>query len=144
MLPILSKPSKAALLAIAFVTTGALVMVNTTIVHVYMLNHAPPAGSTETQSDYGYYWNAAFFFSGLTLFVIGFALGRIGRSPRKAELPPEVSSHATAQPAVTAAPVVQPLAANGQAVIPGQVAIPGQPVAAVPSVAATAPVASVR
>lgn len=141
--PILSKPSKAALLAISFVTIGALVMVNTAIWYLYHSNNQPVPAPGEPHSDSFSYWCASFFFSGLTLFVIGFALGRIGRSARRAELPPEVSSQPTAQPAVTAAPVAQPLAANGQAVMPGQVAIPGQPVA-VPPVAGVAPIAPLQ
>lgn len=138
MLPIMSKPSKAALLAITFVTLGALIMVNTAIYYLYASNHQPAPGDSYS------YWCASFFFSGLTLFVIGFGLGRIGRSARRAELPPEVSaSEVTAQPAVTAPPAQ---ALNGQ-VVPGQVVVPGQPtapVATVSPIAATSPVAVVR
>jgi hypothetical protein len=135
--PILSKPSKAATLAIAFVTIGALIMVSCTVWYVWMVNHQP-ADAGGTHSDAPFYWCALFFFNGLTVFVIGLAIGRIGRSARRAELPPEVSpNQPTAQPAV-ASPILQPTAANGQAVYPGQ------PVAAVPPVAPTAPTAQVR
>ena len=141
MPPILSKPSKAAFLAIAFVVVGALVMVNTAIYYFYVVNHQQP----DPQHDSSLYWCASFFFSGLTLFIIGLAVGRIGRSARHAEMPPEVApGERTAQPAVTAQPVLQPNGANGQMVMPGQVAMPGQAVAPVPPVAATAPTARVR
>ncbi len=140
--PILSKPSKAAQMAIAFVTLGALVMVNTAMFYIYTINHPPADG----HNDSSLYWCYSFFFSGMTLFVIGLLLGRIGRSGRKAEMPPETSGVPTGQPAVTS----QPMAVNNQAVVPGQPVIPGQPpaavqpVATVPPVANTAPTARVR
>jgi hypothetical protein len=144
--PILSKPSKAAHLAIGFVTLGSLLMVWSAIWFVWMYNHQTPMEAGQSSSDAPYYWCAIVFFSGLTLFVIGFALGSIGRAARRAEMPPETSGAPTAQPAVTA----QPTAVNGQAVVPGQPVIPGQPpaavqpVATVPPVANTAPTARVR
>jgi hypothetical protein len=109
-----------------------------------MLHQAPP--DAESHRDGWFYLCYAIFFSGLTLFIIGFALGRIGRAGRRAELPPEVSTTSTAQPAVTSQPVVQS-AAPGQAVVPGQPVIPGQPVTAVPPgapVASVAPTARLR
>jgi len=142
MPPIMSKPSRAAHMAIAFVTIGALVMVNTAIYYLYVRSHPP-------QPDSVLYWIASIFFSGLTLFVIGFGLGSIGRAGRAAELPPEVApGEKTAQPAVTAPPMTA--SPNGQPVMPGAVAFPGQPVvsmqpgAAIPPVAPTAPAARVR
>ncbi len=146
MPPIMSKPSKAAHMAIAFVTIGALTMVNTAIVYSYIINHRPPADSGQPSPDGSLYWCYAFFFSGLTLFIIGFALGRIGRAGRRAELPPEVSTTSTAQPAVASQPVVQPTAL-GQAVVPGQPVIPGHPATAVQPgapVARVAPTAPIR
>ncbi len=142
MPPVMSKPSRAAHLAIAYVTLGALIMVWNGIWYAWMVNHQPAAD--QPHNDGAFYWCAAFFFSGLTLFVLGLVLGRIGRAARRAELPPEVSGERTAQPAVAAPPVMQPAPLNGQAVLPGQVAVPGQPVAAVPPVASTAPTARVR
>lgn len=134
MPPIMSKPSKAAPMAIAFVTLGALVMVNTGIYYLYIRSHPPQADST-------YYWIASIFFSGFTLFAIGFGLGSIGRAARTAELPPEVApGEKTAQPAVAAPPAVAP---NGQPVAPGAVAVPGQPTAVVQAGAAMRPVAPV-
>jgi hypothetical protein len=116
-----------------------------------MANHQP--SPDQPHNDAPFYWCAAFFLSGLTLFAIGLALGRIGRSARKAELPPEVpAGERTAQPAVTTPAAAQqavakgPTVVPGQAVAPGQVAVPGQPPAvatpgpAVPPVAPTAPV----
>ena len=88
----------------------------------------------------------AIFCCALAVFIIGFALGRIGRAGRRAELPPEVSTTYTAQPAVAAQPLVQP-AVLGQAVMPGQPVIAGQPATAVQAgapVAGVAPTAPLR
>jgi len=125
MPPILSNPTRAAHVAIGFVTIGALLMVNTAVVHCYMWNHDAADATVGFASKY--YWNAAFFFSGMTLFALGFGLGSIGRSGRKAELPPEVSSAATSQPAVVVdqpavVPIGEPVA--GQAVAFGQAVLP--------------------
>ncbi len=135
MPPIMSKPSKAAHMAIVYVTFGALLMVWSGVWYAWMLHQAPADGGTHR--DGWSYLCYAIFLSGLTLFIIGFALGRIGRAGRRAELPPEVSTTYTAQPAVAAQPVA-PFAAPGQPVIPGQPAMAVQPGAPVASVAPTA------
>jgi hypothetical protein len=142
--PIMSKPSKAAHMAIVFVTVGALLMVWSGVWYAWMANHKPPE-SDAPHSDAPMYICYGIFLSGLTLFIIGFALGRIGRAGRRAELPPEVSTTSTAQPAVSSQPVQS--AAAGQAAIPGQPVIPGQPATAVQNgapVAGVAPTARVR
>jgi len=130
MPPIMSKPSKAAHMAIVYVTVGALLMVWSGVWYAWMLHQAPP--DAETHRDGWFYLCYAIFFSGLTLFIIGFALGRIGRSGRRAELPPEVSTTYTAQPAVVAQPVVQ-------SVVPAQPMTAVQPAAPVANVAPIAP-----
>jgi hypothetical protein len=134
--PILSKPSKAAHMAILYITFGALLMVWSGVWYAWMLHTGSPDAG-QPRSDGYMYFCYAIFFSGLTLLVIGMALGRIGRAARKAELPPETSGAPTAQPAVAAPPVAQPM-------VPGQPTAVVQPTAAVPPVAATAPVAQVR
>jgi hypothetical protein len=131
----MSKPSKAAHMAIIYVTVGALVMICSAFWYAWMYFHQAPGGWM--------YVCGAIFCCALAVFIIGFALGRIGRAGRRAELPPEVSTSYTAQPAVTSQPVVS--AATGQAVVPGQPVIPGQlatavqPGAPVAGVAPTAP-----
>jgi len=135
--PILSKPSKAAHMAILYVTIGALLMVWSGVWYAWMIHTTAP-DPNQPHNDGYLYLCYAIFFSALTVFIIGFALGRIGRAGRTAEMPPETSGAQTAQPAVTA----QPAAVNGQVVAPGQPVIPGQPPAAVQPVAAVAPVAN--
>ena len=143
--PILSKPSKAAHMAILYVTLGALLMVWSGVWYAWMLHEgAPDAG--QPHSDGYMYLCYAIFLSGLVLFILGLALGRIGRAARHAEMPPETSGAPIAQPAVTGQPIAQP-AVRGQAVVAGQPVIPGQAPAAVQPVAPvanTAPTAPVR
>ena len=142
MPPIMSKPSKAAHMAIIYVTVGALVMICSAFWYAWMYYHQTPDG--DPHRDGWMYVCGAVFCCALAVFIIGFALGRIGRAGRRAELPPEVSTTYTAQPAVAAQPVVQAAVPGqalmqGQPVIPGQLAAAVQPSAPVASVAPTAP-----
>jgi hypothetical protein len=86
MPPIMSKPSKAAHMAILFVTVGALLMVWSGVWYAWMLHQMPPDAS-QPHKDGWLYLCYAIFLSGLVLFIIGFLLGRIGRAGRRAELP---------------------------------------------------------
>ena len=88
--PILSKPSKAAHMAIFYVTIGALLMVWSAVWYAWMIHKGSPDAGQPSSDGYMYLCYAI-FFSGLTLFIIGLALGRIGRAARHAEMPPEVS-----------------------------------------------------
>jgi hypothetical protein len=133
MQPIMSKPSRAAHMAIIYVTAGALLIVWSSVWYAWMLHQTPPDAS-QPNKDGWFYLCYAIFFSGLTLFIIGFALGRIGRAGRRAELPPEVTTTYTAQPAIASQPVMQ-------------VAAPAQPMTAVQPaapVANVAPIAPLR
>jgi hypothetical protein len=101
-MPILTKPSAEARVSLLYITGGALLDVWSIIWFIYMRNHAP-SGSLP------YYLCAGIFLSGLTLLIIGLALGRIGRAARRAELPPpEVTAPVTRAEQVAAAnpPVV--------------------------------------
>src|SRR5262249_56872712 len=93
-----AKPSIAARLAILYITIGALMVVWTVIYYFFYLNHGTPEG------DHRLFWCIGFFFTGLTLMVIGFTLGRIGQAARHADLPPD----AVINPATTAAPSAPP------------------------------------
>jgi len=138
MPPILSKPSSAARTAVMYITLGALMVVWTAVWYLYLNRHGG--------SDVAYFTDYGFFFTGLVLIVIGITIGRIGRSARNAELPPEVKPNEhTAEPAVTA-PQPQP----GPALPPGyfvppQQMMPGAPqqAAPVPGGAVVPPVAQV-
>lgn len=119
-MPILSKPSAEARVAIAYVTGGALLNVWSGIWYLYMRNNPP-------QTEVKHYVCYGLFLTGVVLVVIGFALGRIGRAARQAELPPPDGMSASAlvdnaavlrtPVAPASAPVVQPLAPTGAAAV---------------------------
>jgi hypothetical protein len=135
--PILSKPSKAAHKAIAYVTVGALIVVWAGVWLWYRtVNNLP--------QDAWHYVCFGLLFSGAVLLIIGFTLGSIGRAARHAELPPEAPpDKKTAQPAVAQPIVVPPAGA-----VPGAAAPPGvvvqRPVAPTAPAAPGAPTAPVR
>lgn len=58
------------------------------------------------------FWFLGFVFTGLTLFVVGILLGRIGQAARKSELPPESAAAAEAS-------IQQTAAAHPNPVVPG-------------------------
>jgi hypothetical protein len=104
---ILSKPSSAARTALLYITVGALTDVWSSIWYAYLRRY-PPANDTT------WFWCYGCLLTGLTLFVIGLALGRIGRAARHAELPPEELTPAVAnvdQQLAPRAPVITPVAA---------------------------------
>ena len=80
-MPIMSKPSSSAFTSLAYITVGALMIIWTGIEYMYLKNATEPSLSS-------LYWCDGFMLTGITLLVIGLALGRIGRAARKAELPP--------------------------------------------------------
>ncbi len=122
MPPILSKPSSAARTAVMYITLGALMVVWTVVWYLYLNRHGG--------SDVAYFTDYGFFFTGVVLIVIGVTLGRIGRSARHAELPPEVKpQERTAEPAVTAP---QPQPAPAPALPPGYFVPPQQMMPAAP------------
>lgn len=104
-MPILSNPSFAARTAVIYITTGALIDVWSGIWLWYLRN-------THSEMHTSWYWCYGFLFTGLTLILIGCAIGRIGRSARNAELPPEEVTGAVAQAeqnAAARAPMIAPV-----------------------------------
>jgi hypothetical protein len=132
------KTSGAARMAVIYITTGAIMDVWTVLWFIWMKRHA-------TTDDGPYFWCYGFFLTGLTLLIIGLALGKIGRAARHAEAPSETTSSnaASAQqpvgimgvssvPAVPVTPMNHPATAPGA--VPGGAVAPnvGQPVAGTP------------
>ncbi len=126
-----TKTSGAARMAVIYVTIGALLDVWTTIWYIWMNRHG-------TETDGPYFWCYGFFFTGLTLMIIGLALGQIGRAARHAEAPADTTASnaavnaqqpiarvgglpAPTAPTATPAPNGQaaPMATPGGAVTPG-------------------------
>jgi len=89
-----SNQTQSARMSILYITLGALIDVWTAL--YYFLIH--DGNNPDHKSRL--FWIAGFFFSGLTLLVIGILVGQIGRAAGKAEVAP-----ATTQP-LPSAPVV--------------------------------------
>jgi hypothetical protein len=107
-----SSTSSAARTSLVYITIGALVMIWTGVWYVFLHNNPPTSHSV-------YYWCAGFGVTGLTMFIIGLGVGRIGYSARAADLPqavgpPAVATDANGQPAAVV-PVVAPPAATAAA-----------------------------
>ncbi len=83
-------PARAALI---YITAGAVVVIWTIVWYVYLLNNPP-----ETKS--AFYWATG---SGLTMILIGFGLGRIGRAAQGAGLAPQAVPLAVMNPQQNAA-----------------------------------------
>jgi hypothetical protein len=138
-MPLMSKPSEEAKIAILFVTTGALVLVWCGVWLWYQYDH-PDTAAWEQYTCYGG------LGSGLVLLVIGLALGRIARAARQAELPPPEATGAESQishEAASRAPIVTPTGFGGAAVTGGNGAAPGINPAGTEAVNPLAPVARV-
>src|SRR5262249_11535948 len=78
---LLSKPSSAARMSLAYITVGALMLVWTVVGYTYLYAYVP---------DWNYLYSLCFglMATGGVLLIIGLALGQIGRAARHAELPP--------------------------------------------------------
>jgi len=134
-MPILSKPSPAARWSLIYITAGALIVVWTGIWLIYLRNHEP-------QSHGPYYWCFGFMLTGLTLFAIGLGIGRLGRSARQAEMPPEEATPVEAQSelkAASRAPIVAPANPSAPAVAPNPSPPPNSQATGVAPVAGAPP-----
>jgi hypothetical protein len=143
----LTKPSAAAKMALAYITIGSLLVVWTGVYFVYLYHNYTFADHQAT-----WYFCTALLLTGFTLLFIGLSLGRIGRAARHAELPPPEATPTVAQTdqiaAATGAPSpqsIQPGAPNSPPPMPAQ-PVPTTPVAtpAARPVAAGTPVAPGR
>ena len=68
-----TKTSGSARTAVLYITLGAVMDVWTVLWYVWINRHG-------TQNDGPYFWCYGFFLTGLTLVIIGLALGRIGQA----------------------------------------------------------------
>jgi len=109
----LTRPSSAAFTSLIYITIGALMDVWSGIWWYYMTRGHGPDNVAMWYVCYG------FLLTGAVLIVIGFAVGRIGRSARKAEVPTQVTAPAANNPP------------------PAPVAVPVAPAAAAPAAYAT-------
>ena len=87
---LLTKPTAAAKVSLAYITIGSLLIVWTGVYCAYLYNNPPENHSI-------FYFCTALLLTGFVLVVIGLAVGRIGRAARHAELPPPEVTPAVAQ-----------------------------------------------
>ena len=100
-MPLLSKPAFGPRTAIIYITIGSLIDVWTA---VWYFTYARDNEGNISRNTW--FWLAGLFLTGLTLIVIGFFLGQIGRAARRAELPPKEAQPDEAAIQQTAAAVV--------------------------------------
>src|SRR5581483_8418679 len=74
--------SSAARAALIYITAGAVVVIWTIVWCVYLLNNPP-------ETNTAFYLSTGFLITGLTMVLIGFGLGRIGRAAQGADLAPQ-------------------------------------------------------
>jgi hypothetical protein len=112
MSQLMTKPSPAAYTSLIYITVGALTVVWSSIWYYYLGQHA------DSVREFTWYWCYGFLMTGVVLFVIGLAVGQIGRSARHADLPPpEGLQAAQKNPQLAApAPVQSPVAPPGTVV----------------------------
>jgi hypothetical protein len=113
---ILTTPSNAFPVSLAYITIGTLIDIWTIVAMVYY----PP----ETRG--GHFFIVGSLVTGIALLVIGVLLGPIGRAARHAEMPPSEVTQAVTEATTTAAanppPVIAPMAGStpqtGEVIVP--------------------------
>ena len=105
IMPLLSQPSSAAKTSLTYITIGALTDIWSGVWYIYLRQNPP-------ENPHLWYFAYGFLMTGLALVLIGLGIGRIGRSARHAELPPEEVTGAVAQvdqDAAQRAPMIAPI-----------------------------------
>jgi hypothetical protein len=108
---IFSQASAAARTALMYITAGALIVIWTAVWYVYLHNNPPETNTV-------YYWCGGMLASGLSLLLIGFGIGRIGRAAKHADAPTQVVPPVVANPQTGS--VVLPSNATGGVAVPGR------------------------
>jgi hypothetical protein len=135
-MPLLSQPAFGPRTAIVYITVGSLIDVWTAVWYF-----------TFARDDHGnisrntWFWLAGLFLTGLTLIIIGILLGEIGRSARKAEMPPAEAQDQEAAIQETAAAHPPAVAAGMMGGVPGMAPgmVGGVPMAGTAAMAGAAP-----
>jgi hypothetical protein len=136
---ILTNITSATRAALLYITVGAVMTVWSAIYYTYLNNHPPAQGN-----DVPWYVCSGFLLTGIALFVIGCAVGWIGRAARQAEVPHEVinTRDSKGNPAANVVPLannaVIPANSNQPPTLPINPAVQ-QPVAMPPTVPPTNP-----
>jgi hypothetical protein len=120
-MPILTQPAFGPKVALAYVTSGMLIDV-WTLVWYFTRDYE----LTRTQQ----FWVIGLVLTGLTFIILGLFLGPLGRSARRAELPPPEETRAEAAIQQTAAAHPPAVAAPMPQAAPGMPGVAGVPAAA--------------
>ena len=88
-----SKQASSATTSLKYLTLGALIDVWAIVSLFYLRSH--------DGSDTAYYLVYGFIFTGAALFLIGLAVGQVGRSARSAEVSPTPTQQIITTPAVS-------------------------------------------
>ena len=100
-----SKQASSATTSLKYLTLGALIDVWAIVYFFYLRSH--------DGSDVAYYWVYGFIFTGAVLFLIGLAVGQVGRSARSAEVAPTPTQQIITTPAASpVAPVTIAASSN--------------------------------
>ena len=100
-----SKQASSATTSLKYLTLGALIDVWAIVYFFYLRSH--------DGSDVAYYWVYGFIFTGAVLFLIGLAVGQVGRSARSAEVAPTPTQQIVATPTMSpTAPAMIPVGLN--------------------------------
>jgi hypothetical protein len=129
-MPLVTKTSPAAQMAVGYITVGALVLVWSGVWMTWLFWQS-------VSSSVSYFLCTGTMLSGLALLVIGLCLGYIGRAAKHAEQPAELASqtvrdHAGNVMTTAPAPAVAPVQAPPAVVQPGAPQVP-QPIVTAPA-----------
>ena len=91
-----SKQASSATTSLIYLTLGGLIDVWSVVYFCYLRTHVG--------TDIAYLYVYGFFFSGVVLFLIGLAVGRIGYSARSAEVAPTPTQQVVTAPPMALAP----------------------------------------
>ncbi len=124
-MPLLSRPGFGPKAALVYITVGCLLDVWVGVWYFTMVRGAESETPRAT-----WFWLTGLFLTGLSLFVIGVLLGRIGQSARRSELPP---GEAVQAEAAIQRDGVMPVAGAVPMVAPPGTAVPVTPVQMAPA-----------
>jgi hypothetical protein len=134
----MSRPAFGAPTAIFYITVGALIDVWTAVWYFTFARNDEGNIARNT-----WFWLAGLFLTGLTLIIVGVLIGEIGRSARKAEIPPPEVKEEEAAIQQTAAAVPHPIMVGGMSTGPMPTApmMPVQPPGVMPAAPPVVPAA---
>jgi hypothetical protein len=135
-MPILTQPSSGPKVALIYITVGLLIDVWVAVWWFFFTRTRSDVPMTE------WFILSGLFLTGLTLALIGFSMGRLGRSARQMELPPEEAHAEEVRIQQTAAATPHPVAPPTPPAPPAGTPMPPSPAAPATPTAPAAPPAN--